>query len=65
MVSAKGQMDTCQVEDRFVLVFSCRVLMNAHVSVDDERDVMLQTACNKSTVLVMQRHGVYRHPSWW
>ncbi|XP_041369737.1 N-acetylated-alpha-linked acidic dipeptidase 2-like [Gigantopelta aegis] len=34
-------------------VYSCHVLMDAHVSIDVEQNVMLQTACNKSTVLVL------------
>ena len=47
MVSAEGEMDICQIEACFVLrsvqislVFSCHMLMDAHVSIDSEGNVI-------------------------
>ena len=52
------------------LILSCRVLMDANVSIDVEGNFMLQTAWDKSTVLVVsvswcgQCHGVGSAMVW-
>ena len=54
VVPAEGEMDTrdglfCS---QMSLAFCCHVLMDAHVSLEVERNVVLQSACSKSMVLI-------------
>ena len=62
MVSAEGEMNMCRVGQLSLLSEESRFALSR--AVDIEGNAMLQTACNKWTVLVVACLGLGTNPSW-